>query len=148
MLLGLSLLLWPALAPALDGDADVEGEENDGSIARIACRIDEDCGEGEVCREEGFCVPLKCGDDTECLYPDFRCRKDGVCAPKKCVLDSDCLPVEFCIRSSCVSDPTAYVEGGVANCRSFQLNSRWEQLGTLLIALVFLLWLRSRKNLG
>ena len=143
------LLSFPVIAE--DGDSDgfdveesetTEIEEEEGP----ECIRDSDCGSNEVCRDEGFCVVHNCGDNGDCNNTDFYCRQDGVCAPKKCVWDSDCMKLEICIDSKCLFSATTSIEGGVPNCQSSALESRWEQIGVMVIGCLLLIWLRFRRK--
>ncbi len=141
----------------VDGDIDLEGSEasedgdsedgdSEGVSTNAGCESDNECGDGYLCRPEGYCVPEFCETNSDCIFNDFICREDGKCAPELCTLDSDCMSFEICLDQSCISDPASYVEGGVANCQSLSLSSRYEQLGVVIIGGLLLIWLRIRRG--
>lgn len=128
-----------------DGDTTADGDQTSDDPARD-CLLDTDCESGEICRDDGRCIPEDCEIDADCNFGDFYCREDKTCGPIVCVVDNDCLTFELCLQGSCLADPTTYVEGGVTNCQTMSLPQRWPHLILIAIGVLMLLWIRFRRN--
>ncbi len=126
------------------GFADGDADGGDSEILR-ECQQDSDCGTNEVCKDDGVCVTYECDLDSDC-DSGYHCREDKICAPDRCSWDVDCLSHELCIKSQCIMDPSTYVEGGAFNCQTSSMESRWEQIGAIVIGGLLLLWFRIRRR--
>ncbi len=70
------------------------------------CRVDADCGRGELCDESKACraVLAACSSDDDCLA-GFRCEGRCVIRERRCAAHVDCLLGERCDRASRICRP-------------------------------------------
>ncbi len=96
-------------------NANDNGNDNSGDPD---CLTDADCPSGEVCSDDGACVPEstpECVTDDDCTTGQV-CTVVGTCAPEAgelpCASDADCGPGEVCAADGFCADDDGGSGGG------------------------------------
>ncbi|MDY0059846.1 MAG: hypothetical protein RBU45_08560 [Myxococcota bacterium] len=93
------------------------------SLGLSTCTVDDDCGAGRFCHEDGFC-DLQCREDGDCGYQGtgLACDAHGRCRPDPlsltCRSHADCGEGGYCNRGTGRCGPFCRVQGDCARAVS------------------------------